>query len=228
MRLPTPNGCWVCPVWTYSAGSACRATPGGRPCGRPSAASCCDGSAVPSTRRRRVMCGKRRACGGAEMNDAKGKIRKAASAVAGGAVSQVVGDALTPDTPQAAAAPAAKPEAPHEWVPEVEQHTVTHGADGSVEAKTGTVWRPETHGTESAPADVPTIEEFEQIDIHEDAFGNFIIDATERVVVHNHGHDETYVDHQHLVVPGDGTPGDTDIDVVEREDVVVHENPDGT
>ena len=162
------------------------------------------------------------------MNDAKGKIRKAASAVAGGAVSQVVGDALAPDTPQAAAAPAAQPEAPHEWVPEVEQHTVTHGADGSVEAKTGTVWRPETHGTESAPADVPTIEEFEQIDIHEDAFGNFIIDATERVVVHNHGHDETYVDHQHLVVPGDGTPGDTDIDVVEREDVVVHENPDGT
>lgn len=166
--------------------------------------------------------------------DAKGKVRRAVTAVTGATVSEVLGNALTPNAPSAAPAadaPVHEAEASaREWVPETEHSSVSRGEDGSVEAKTSTVWHPETHGggTEALPEDLPTIEEFEQIDVREDEFGNFIIDATERVVVHNHGHDETYVDHQHLVIPGDGTPGDTDLDIVEREDVIVHENPDGS
>ncbi len=161
-------------------------------------------------------------------DDVKGKVRRAVTAVAGGAASELLGKALTSNSPAAPAA-AAHETPEREWVPETEHTSVSRGEDGSVEAKTSTVWHPETHGgTTAPPEDLPTIEEFEQIDVREDEFGNFIIDATERVVVHNHGHDETYVDHQHLVVPGDGTPGDTDLDVVEREDVVVHENPDGS
>jgi len=171
--------------------------------------------------------------------DAKSKVRRAVTAVTGATVSEVLGNALTSNAPSAApaadaaAAPvheaAATAASTREWVPETESSSVSRGEDGSVEAKTSTVWHPETHGgTEAPPEDLPTIEEFEQIDVREDEFGNFIIDATERVVVHNHGHDETYVDHQHLVIPGDGTPGDTDLDIVEREDVIVHENPDGS
>ncbi|WP_410625482.1 hypothetical protein [Amycolatopsis sp. cmx-8-4] len=163
-----------------------------------------------------------------------GKIKKAVTAVAGATVSEVLGNALTPGSPSApppqpepAAAGTAQDASGHEYVPHVETTTVTRGEDGSVEAQTGTTWHPET--TDGTPlADLPTVEEFEQIDVHEDAFGNFVIDATERFVVHNHGHDEVYVDHQHLVVPGDGTPGDTDIDIFQDADVVVHENPDGT
>lgn len=163
----------------------------------------------------------------------KGKIRKAVTAAAGAIASEVVGNVLTPGSPGAAPRPEpAAAETPHadtghEYVPHVETSTVTRGEDGSVEARTGTVWHPETTG--GAPAeDLPTVEEFEQIDVREDEFGNFVIDATERFVVHNHGHDEVYVDHQHLVVPGDGTPGDTDIDIVQDADIVIHENPDGT
>lgn len=161
--------------------------------------------------------------------DAKGKVRRAVTAVAGATVSEVLGNELTSGSSSAAPVHEAAPTAEREWVPETESSSVSRGEDGSVEAKTSTVWHPETHGgTEAPPEDLPTIEEFEQIDVREDEFGNFVIDATERVVVHNHGHDETYVDHQHLVIPGDGTPGDTDLDIVEREDVVVHENPDGS
>jgi hypothetical protein len=166
-----------------------------------------------------------------------GRVKKVVTAVAGAAVSEVLGNALTPGSP---GAPPPQPEpaaaetaqtAPdtsgHEYVPHVETSTVTRGEDGSVEAQTGTVWHPETTGG-TPLEDLPTVEEFEQIDVHEDAFGNFVIDATERFVVHNHGHDEVYVEHQHLVVPGDGTPGDTDIDIFQDADIVVHENPDGT
>ena len=167
--------------------------------------------------------------------DAKGKVRRAVTAVGGAAVSEVLGNALTSSSPAAQAAEpaheaAAAEASTREWVPDTESSSVSRGEDGSVEAKTSTVWHPETRGggTETLPEDLPTIEEFEQIDVREDEFGNFIIDATERYVVHNHGHDETYVDHQHLVVPGDGTPGDTDLDVVEHADVIVHENPDGS
>ncbi|MEA5361589.1 hypothetical protein VA596_18745 [Amycolatopsis sp., V23-08] len=165
----------------------------------------------------------------------KGKVKKAVTAVAGATVSEVLGNALTPGSPSApppqpepaAAETAAHDTSGHEYVPHVETTTVTRGEDGSVEAQTGTTWHPET--ADGTPlADLPTVEEFEQIDVHEDAFGNFVIDATERFVVHNHGHDEVYVDHQHLVVPGDGTPGDTDIDIFQDAEVVVHENPDGT
>ncbi|WP_033263232.1 hypothetical protein [Amycolatopsis vancoresmycina] len=168
----------------------------------------------------------------------KGKIRKAATAAAGAVASEMAGNLLTPGSPATAPRPepaaaetphAGTPpaDAGHEYVPHVETSTVTRGEDGSVEARTGTVWHPETTG--GAPAeDLPTVEEFEQIDVREDEFGNFVIDATERFVVHNHGRDEVYVDHQHLVVPGDGTPGDTDIDVVQDAGIVVHENPDGT
>ncbi|WP_410676052.1 hypothetical protein [Amycolatopsis sp. cmx-4-68] len=169
------------------------------------------------------------------MNDQpKGRIRRAVTAAAGAVASEVAGNALTPGSPNtppppepAAAETAETADAGHEYVPHVETHSVTRGEDGSVEARTGTVWHPET--TEGAPLDdLPTVEEFEQIDVREDEFGNFIIDATERFVVHDHGHDEVYVDHQHLVVPGDGTPGDTDIDVVQDAGIVIHENPDGT
>jgi hypothetical protein len=166
----------------------------------------------------------------------KGKIRRAVVAAAGAVASEVVGNALTPGAtpppppppqPEPAAAETPHDAPAHEYVPEVETSTVTRGEDGSVEARTGTVWHPET--TEGTPLeDLPTVEEFEQIDVREDEFGNFIIDATERFVVHNHGHDEVYVEHQHLVVPGDGTPGDTDIDIVQDADIVIHENPDGT
>ncbi|MGW5720271.1 hypothetical protein ACWEVP_29170 [Amycolatopsis sp. NPDC003865] len=169
------------------------------------------------------------------MNDVPKKIKRAASAVAGAVASEVVGNALTPGSP-AASAPPPQPEPAaetahdvpaHEYVPEVETSTVTRGEDGHVEARTGTVWHPET--TDGLPLEeLPTVEEFEQIEVREDEFGNFIIDATERFVVHTHGHDEVYTDHQHLVVPGDGTPGDTDIDIVQDADIVVHENPDGT
>ncbi|WP_328454529.1 hypothetical protein [Amycolatopsis sp. NBC_00438] len=167
----------------------------------------------------------------------QGKVKKAVTAVAGATVSEVLGNALTPGSPSAPPPPQQQPEpaaaetpqdtSGHEYVPHVETTSVTRGEDGSVEARTGTTWHPET--ADGTPlADLPTVEEFEQIDVHEDAFGNFVIDATERFVVHNHGHDEVYVDHQHLVVPGDGTPGDTDIDIFQDADVVVHENPDGT
>ncbi|WIV54608.1 hypothetical protein [Amycolatopsis nalaikhensis] len=160
----------------------------------------------------------------------KSKIKRAAAAVAGAVASEAVGNALTPgSTPQGQPEPAAAAqEAPdHEYVPEVEVTSVTRGEDGSVEAQTGTVWHPET--ADGLPLEeLPTVEEFEQIEVREDEFGNFIIDATERFVVHNHGHDEVYVDHQHLVVPGDGTPGATDIDIVQDADIVIHENPDGT
>ncbi|WP_329047938.1 hypothetical protein OG738_36895 [Amycolatopsis sp. NBC_01488] len=166
----------------------------------------------------------------------KHKIRRAVTAAAGAVASEVAGNVLTPGSPGAPPPPphpepvaAETPHADtgHEYVPHVETSTVTRGEDGSVEARTGTVWHPETPG--GAPVgDLPTVEEFEQIDVREDEFGNFVIEATERFVVHDHGHDEVYVDHQHLVVPGDGTPGDTDIDVVQDAHVVVHENPDGT
>ncbi|WP_439380630.1 hypothetical protein [Amycolatopsis lexingtonensis] len=165
----------------------------------------------------------------------KGKIRKAVTAAAGAVASEVVGNALTPGTtpppqpqqPEPVAAETAHDVPAHEYVPEVETSTVTRGEDGHVEAQTGTVWHPET--ADGLPlAELPTVEEFEQIEVREDEFGNFIIDATERFVVHNHGHDEVYTDHQHLVVPGDGTPGDTDIDVVQDAGIVIHENPDGT
>jgi hypothetical protein len=163
----------------------------------------------------------------------KGKVRRAVVAAAGAVASEVAGNALTPGAtppppqPEPAAAETPHDAPAHEYVPEVETSTVTRGEDGSVEARTGTVWHPET--TEGTPLeDLPTVEEFEQIDVREDEFGNFIIDATERFVVHNHGHDEVYVEHQHLVVPGDGTPGDTDIDIVQDADIVVHENADGT
>ncbi|NKQ53161.1 hypothetical protein HFP15_09730 [Amycolatopsis sp. K13G38] len=170
--------------------------------------------------------------------------RKAAAAAAGltaGVAAELAGTAATTgDTAHAdpaPPAPAPEPAAPdqhpdggtegHTWHPTSENTTVTHGPDGSVGASTDTVWRPE--GAPATPgADVPTIEEFEQIDVREDAFGNFIVDATERVVVHDHGHDKVYEDHQHLVVPGSGTPGGTDLDITEREHVVVHENRDGT
>ncbi|MEU5263608.1 hypothetical protein [Amycolatopsis sp. NPDC021455] len=172
------------------------------------------------------------------MNELPKKIKRAAGAVAGAVASEVAGNLLTPGGPSPAPPPPSPPEpvaaetaahetGGHEYVPEVETHTVTRGEDGSVEARTGTVWHPET--TSGTPVEeLPTVEEFEQIDVREDEFGNFIIDATERFVVHNHGHDEVYVDHQHLVVPGDGTPGDTDIDIVQDAGIVVHENPDGT
>ncbi|WP_410635660.1 hypothetical protein [Amycolatopsis sp. cmx-4-83] len=165
----------------------------------------------------------------------KGKIRKAVTAAAGAVASEVVGNALTSGAPQPPPPPASQPVAAetahdvpaHEYVPEVETSTVTRGEDGHVEARTGTVWHPET--ADGVPlADLPTVEEFEQIEVHEDEFGNFVIDATERFVVHNHGRDEVYTDHQHLVVPGDGTPGDTDIDVVQDAGIVIHENPDGS
>lgn len=165
----------------------------------------------------------------------KGKVRRAAAAVAGSVASDLVGNVLTPGSPGAPPPPPPQPETaaaetPHEahaYVPEVETSTVTHGEDGSVAARTGTVWHPET--TEGTPVqDLPTVEEFEQIDVHEDADGNFVIDATERFVVRDHGHDEVYVDHQHVVVPGDGTPGDADLTVVQNADAEVHENPDGT
>lgn len=166
----------------------------------------------------------------------KGKIRRAVTAAAGAVASEVAGNVLTPGSPGAAPPPPqpepAASQAPHdvpehEYVPEVETSTVTRGEDGHVEARTGTVWHPET--TDGMPLkELPTVEEFEQIEVHEDEFGNFVIDATERFVVHDNGHDEVYTDHQHLVVPGDGTPGDTDIDIVQDADVVIHENPDGT
>jgi hypothetical protein len=167
----------------------------------------------------------------------KGKARRAVTAVAAATVSEVLGNALTPGSPgapppqpepaAAETAQTAQETSGHEYVPHVETSTVTRGEDGSVEAQTGTVWAPET--TDGTPLeDLPTVEEFEQIDVREDEFGNFIIDATERFVVHNHGRDEVYVDHQHIVVPGDGTPGDTDIDIFQDADVVVHENADGT
>lgn len=170
------------------------------------------------------------------MNEVPKKIKRAAQAVAGAVASEVVGNALTPGSPGASAPPPqpepAAAETPHdvpahEYVPQVETSTVTRGEDGHVEAQTGTVWHPET--TDGLPLkDLPTVEEFEQIEVHEDEFGNFIIDATERFVVHNNGRDEVYTDHQHIVVPGDGTPGDTDIDIVQDADIVIHENPDGT
>ncbi|MGW3965633.1 hypothetical protein ACWED2_37840 [Amycolatopsis sp. NPDC005003] len=167
------------------------------------------------------------------MNELPKKIKRAAGAVAGAVASEVAGNLLTPGAPPPPPPPQPEPvaaQAPpeaHEYVPQVETSTVTRGEDGHVEAQTGTVWHPETAG--GLPlAELPTVEEFEQIDVREDEFGNFIIDATERFVVHNHGHDEVYVDHQHLVVPGDGTPGDTDIDIVQDADIVIHENPDGT
>jgi hypothetical protein len=170
------------------------------------------------------------------VNELPKKIKRAAAAVAGAVASEVAGNALTPGSPAASAPPpqpepaAAQPphDAPaHEYVPQVETSTVTRGEDGHVEAQTGTVWHPET--TDGLPLkELPTVEEFEQIEVHEDEFGNFIIDATERFVVHNNGRDEVYTDHQHLVVPGDGTPGDTDIDIVQDADIVIHENPDGT
>jgi hypothetical protein len=163
----------------------------------------------------------------------KGKVRRAVVAVAGAVASEVAGNALTPGAPPPPPAPEpAAAETPHgapahEYVPEGPTTTVTRGEDGSVEARTGTVWHPET--ADGKPVEeLPTVEEFEQIDVREDEFGNFVIDATERFVVHTHGHDEVYVDHQHLVVPGDGTPGDTDIDVFQDADIVVHENADGT
>ncbi|OXM70028.1 hypothetical protein [Amycolatopsis vastitatis] len=174
------------------------------------------------------------------MTELPKKIKRAAVAVAGAVASEVAGNVLTPGSPGAAPPPpppphpepvaaetAAHEAGGHEYVPEVETHTVTRGEDGSVEARTGTVWHPET--TDGTPLEeLPTVEEFEQIDVREDEFGNFVIDATERFVVHDHGHDEVYVEHQHLVVPGDGTPGDTDIDIVQDAGIVVHENPDGT
>jgi hypothetical protein len=170
------------------------------------------------------------------VNELPKKIKRAAAAVAGAVASEVAGNALTPGSPGASAPPPqpepAAAETPHdapahEYVPQVETSTVTRGEDGSVEARTGTVWHPET--TDGTPLeDLPTVEEFEQIDVREDEFGNFIIDATERFVVHDNGRDEVYVDHQHIVVPGDGTPGDTDIDIVQDADIVIHENPDGT
>ncbi|NBH07345.1 hypothetical protein GTY80_29425, partial [Amycolatopsis sp. SID8362] len=163
----------------------------------------------------------------------KGKIRKGAAAAAGAVASEVAGNVLTPGStpatpsPQPAAAETAHDVPAHEYVPEVETSTVTRGEDGHVQAQTGTVWHPET--ADGLPLEeLPTVEEFEQIEVREDEFGNFIIDATERFVVHNHGRDEVYTDHQHLVVPGDGTPGDTDIDIVQDAGVVIHENPDGT
>jgi hypothetical protein len=170
------------------------------------------------------------------VNELPKKIKRVATAVAGAVASEVAGNALTPGSPGASAPPPqpepAAAETPqdapaHEYVPHVETSTVTRGEDGSVEAQTGTVWHPET--TDGTPLeDLPTVEEFEQIDVREDEFGNFIIDATERFVVHTNGRDEVYVDHQHIVVPGDGTPGDTDIDIVQDADIVIHENPDGT
>jgi hypothetical protein len=165
----------------------------------------------------------------------KSKLKRAVVAAAGAVASEVVGNALTPGAtppppppqPEPAAAETPHDAPAHEYVPQVETTSVTRGEDGSVEAQTGTVWHPET--TDGTPVeDLPTVEEFEQIDVREDEFGNFIIDATERFVVHTNGHDEVYVEHQHLVVPGDGTPGDTDIDIVQDADIVVHENPDGT
>ncbi|WP_284750065.1 hypothetical protein [Amycolatopsis sp. RTGN1] len=170
------------------------------------------------------------------MNELPKKIKKAAAAAAGAVASEVAGNALTPGAsgspapppqPEPAAAQAPHDVPAHEYVPQVETSTVTRGEDGHVEAQTGTVWHPET--TDGLPLkDLPTVEEFEQIEVHEDEFGNFIIDATERFVVHTNGRDEVYTDHQHLVVPGDGTPGDTDIDIVQDADIVIHENPDGT
>ncbi|MEU8635704.1 hypothetical protein AB0C38_26360 [Amycolatopsis sp. NPDC048633] len=170
------------------------------------------------------------------MNELPRKIKRTAAAAAGAVVSEVAGNALTPGSPGASAPPpqpepaaAATPhDVPaHEYVPQVETSTVTRGEDGHVEAQTGTVWHPET--TDGLPLkELPTVEEFEQIEVREDEFGNFIIDATERFVVHNNGRDEVYTDHQHIVVPGDGTPGDTDIDIVQDADIVIHENPDGT
>ncbi|MFJ7213909.1 hypothetical protein [Amycolatopsis sp. NPDC098790] len=170
------------------------------------------------------------------MNELPKKVKRTAAAVAGAVASEVAGNALTPGSP-GASAPPPRPEPaaaetahdvpPHEYVPEVETSTVTRGEDGHVEAQTGTVWHPET--TDGLPLkELPTVEEFEQIEVREDEFGNFIIDATERFVVHNNGRDEVYTDHQHIVVPGDGTPGDTDIDIVQDADIVIHENPDGT
>jgi hypothetical protein len=166
----------------------------------------------------------------------KSKVKGAVVAGAGAVVSEVLGNALTsgetpppppPPEPEPAAAETAQPDTGHEYVPEVEISTVTRGEDGSVAAETGTVWHPET--ADGVPLeDLPTVEEFEQIDVREDEFGNFVIDATERFVVHTHGHDEVYVEHQHIVVPGDGTPGDTDIDIFQDADIVVHETPDGT
>lgn len=172
------------------------------------------------------------------MTEVPKKIKRAVQAVAGAVASEVAGNVLTPGSPGAPPPPQPQPEPAaaqsphddvpaHDYVPEVETSTVTRGEDGHVEAQTGTVWHPET--TDGLPlAELPTVEEFEQIEVHEDEFGNFVIDATERFVVHNNGHDEVYTDHQHIVVPGDGTPGDTDIDVVQDADVVIHENPDGT
>ncbi|MEV6628923.1 hypothetical protein AB0M83_43160 [Amycolatopsis sp. NPDC051106] len=170
------------------------------------------------------------------MSELPKKIKRTAAAVAGAVASEVAGNALTPGSPGASAPPPqpepAAAETPHdvpahEYVPQVETSTVTRGEDGHVEAQTGTVWHPET--ADGLPlTDLPTVEEFEQIEVHEDEFGNFVIDATERFVVHNHGRDEVYTDHQHIVVPGDGTPGDTDIDIVQDADIVIHENPDGT
>jgi hypothetical protein len=170
------------------------------------------------------------------VNELPKKIKKAAAAVAGAVASEVAGNALTPGAPGSSAPPPqpepAAAQTPHdvpahEYVPQVETSTVTRGEDGHVEAQTGTVWHPET--TDGLPLkELPTVEEFEQIEVHEDEFGNFIIDATERFVVHTNGRDEVYTDHQHLVVPGDGTPGDTDIDIVQDADIVIHENPDGT
>ena len=167
------------------------------------------------------------------MNELPKKIKRTAAAVAGAVASEVAGNALTPGAtpppppPQPEPVAAETPPEAHEYVPQVETSTVTRGEDGHVEAQTGTVWHPET--ADGLPLEeLPTVEEFEQIEVREDEFGNFIIDATERFVVHNHGRDEVYVDHQHLVVPGDGTPGDTDIDIVQDADIVIHENPDGT
>jgi hypothetical protein len=182
--------------------------------------------------------------------DVSSKVKRAAAAVGGVAFSgllaeTVVGAPVADSAEQQPVTPEEPPqdnglgnttsenasETPHsgthEYVPESGTSETHHNADGSVGASTGTTWRPD--GTETQPAeDLPTIEEFEEIEVREDAFGNFVIDATERVVVHNHGHDEVFEDHQHLVVPGDGTPGDTDLDIIERDDVVVHENPDGS
>jgi hypothetical protein len=172
------------------------------------------------------------------VNELPKKIKRTAAAVAGAVASEVAGNVLTPGSPGApppppppqpepAAAETPQDASAHDYVPHVETSTVTRGEDGSVEAQTGTVWHPET--TDGTPLeDLPTVEEFEQIDVREDEFGNFVIDATERFVVHNNGRDEVYVDHQHLVVPGDGTPGDTDIDIVQDAGIVIHENPDGT
>jgi hypothetical protein len=164
----------------------------------------------------------------------KGKIKRAVGAAAGAVLSELAGNALTsgkpdapPPQPEPVAAETTQEPSAHEYVPHVETTSVTRGEDGSVEAQTGTVWHPET--TDGTPLEeLPTVEEFEQIDVREDEFGNFIIDATERFVVHTRGHDEVYVEHQHVVVPGDGTPGDTDIDIFQDADIVVHENPDGT